>query len=112
MYRCLVELRCKDSMFCSPASGLPVCRFDEHGQPGIALPLYVSAAGIVAAIVGTLFVRTHEKATQHDLLKVHTRAVIVETPSVLYAQLMSTSHHLLPHNAWGAAGAAPWDGDS
>ena len=36
----------------------------------MALPLYISAAGVLAAIVGTLFVRTHEKATQSDLLKV------------------------------------------
>ena len=44
--------------------------FAEHGQPGVALPLYISAAGIVAAVIGTLFVRTHEKASQNDLLKV------------------------------------------
>ena len=55
-----------DSEHVRPAGG----RFDEHGQPGVALPLYISAAGVLAAIVGTLFVRTHEKATQSDLLKV------------------------------------------
>lgn len=51
-------------------------RFDEHGQAGIALPLYIAAAGILAAVVGTLFVRTHEKASQSDLLKVQTLLVL------------------------------------
>jgi hypothetical protein len=44
-------------------------RLDEFGEIGIALPLYVSAAGILASVVGTAFVRTSENASQADLLK-------------------------------------------
>ena len=71
------------------------CSFAEHGQPGIALPLYISAAGIVAAIVGTLFVRTHEKASQNDLLKVP----FIMLPEGPQQDLLEAVLHLLSFQA-------------
>ncbi|KAK3244882.1 hypothetical protein CYMTET_45527, partial [Cymbomonas tetramitiformis] len=41
---------------------------EGHGAIGVALPFYIAAAGIVCSIIGTLFVRTQEGATQDDLL--------------------------------------------
>jgi len=42
---------------------------DEHGSSGVALPFYIAGGGIIASIIGTLFVRTQEGASQEDLLK-------------------------------------------
>ena len=43
--------------------------YESYGMAGVALPLYISAGGILCSIFGTLFVRTAEGATQEDLLK-------------------------------------------
>lgn len=42
---------------------------EEHGPAGVALPFYIAGGGIIAAIIGTYFVRTQEGASQEDLLK-------------------------------------------
>lgn len=42
----------------------------EHGETGLALPLHIAGAGVATSIVGSLFVRTHEGATQAELLMV------------------------------------------
>ena len=39
-----------------------------HGQRGVALPFYIAGGGIFCAIIGTLFVRTQEGASQEQLL--------------------------------------------
>eukprot|EP01025_Chloroclados_australasicus_P030750 TRINITY_DN30939_c0_g1_i1.p1 TRINITY_DN30939_c0_g1~~TRINITY_DN30939_c0_g1_i1.p1 ORF type:complete len:781 (+),score=132.06 TRINITY_DN30939_c0_g1_i1:78-2420(+) len=42
--------------------------WEVYGGIGVALPLYISAFGILASVVGTVFVRTKEGASQNDLL--------------------------------------------
>jgi K(+)-stimulated pyrophosphate-energized sodium pump len=39
-----------------------------HGQSGIALPFYIAGGGILCSIIGTLFVKTQEGASQEQLL--------------------------------------------
>jgi K(+)-stimulated pyrophosphate-energized sodium pump len=46
-----------------------------YGEKGIALPFWISMAGIVAAVLGMLTIRTKEDATQADLLNVLRRAM-------------------------------------
>jgi len=41
----------------------------QYGATGVALPFLLSGAGILCSIVGTLYVRTAENASQEDLLK-------------------------------------------
>eukprot|EP00241_Pyramimonas_parkeae_P003011 CAMPEP_0114244402 /NCGR_PEP_ID=MMETSP0058-20121206/11315_1 /TAXON_ID=36894 /ORGANISM="Pyramimonas parkeae, CCMP726" /LENGTH=785 /DNA_ID=CAMNT_0001357329 /DNA_START=741 /DNA_END=3098 /DNA_ORIENTATION=- len=41
---------------------------EGYGSAGVALPFYISAAGILCSIIGTICVRTQEGATQDDLL--------------------------------------------
>ena len=43
--------------------------YEVYGDAGVALPLYIAAAGIVSSIFGTLYVRTKDGASQEDLLK-------------------------------------------
>eukprot|EP01031_Cornospumella_fuschlensis_P035965 gene35965-43620_t len=50
---------------------------DNYGYAGVALPFWISMAGIIAAIIGMLTVRTNEGASQHDLLNVLRRAIFV-----------------------------------
>ena len=45
----------------------------EHGEAGMALPLHIAGAGVLASIVGSTFVRTHEGASQAELLEVSKR---------------------------------------
>lgn len=52
-----------------------VLGFDKHGFAGIALPFWISMAGIVAAVIGMLTIRTKEGATQSDLLNVLRRGL-------------------------------------
>jgi len=52
-----------------------VLGFNMYGNKGIALPYWISMAGIVAAIIGMLTVSTKEGATQKDLLNVLRRAM-------------------------------------
>ena len=59
------------------ASCLLAAKDPALGMPGVALPYFISASGIVAAIIGTLLVRTKEDATQRDLLFVLRRAQLV-----------------------------------
>ena len=42
---------------------------EVFGLNGVALPLYISAAGILCSIFGTFFVHTREGANQEELLK-------------------------------------------
>eukprot|EP01023_Acetabularia_acetabulum_P065850 TRINITY_DN8773_c0_g1_i5.p1 TRINITY_DN8773_c0_g1~~TRINITY_DN8773_c0_g1_i5.p1 ORF type:complete len:537 (-),score=142.50 TRINITY_DN8773_c0_g1_i5:49-1659(-) len=42
--------------------------WEVYGGIGVALPLYISALGILSSIGGTCFVRTKEGASQNDLL--------------------------------------------
>ncbi|RMF90071.1 MAG: sodium-translocating pyrophosphatase [Methanobacteriota archaeon] len=49
----------------------------KYGLGGVLLPLYVAGAGIVAAIAGTFFVRTHEDATIPELLLALRKGVFV-----------------------------------
>ena len=42
---------------------------DVFGLNGVALPLYISSAGILCSIFGTFFVHTREGANQEELLK-------------------------------------------
>eukprot|EP00759_Apiculatamorpha_spiralis_P030642 PhF_6_TR32205/c0_g1_i6/m.47883/K15987/hppA; K(+)-stimulated pyrophosphate-energized sodium pump len=58
------------------SASLIAAKDPDLGLPGIALPYYISAAGLISATVGTLLVRTKEGATQHDLLLVLRRAQI------------------------------------
>lgn len=46
-----------------------------YGLNGIGLPFLVAGLGIVASIIGTFFVRTHENATQADLLNALRRGI-------------------------------------
>ncbi|RYG66454.1 sodium-translocating pyrophosphatase [archaeon] len=50
---------------------------DNYGYAGVALPFWISMAGIIAAIIGMLTVQTNEGASQHDLLNVLRRAIFV-----------------------------------
>jgi K(+)-stimulated pyrophosphate-energized sodium pump len=49
----------------------------DFDQKGIALPFWISMAGIVAAVIGVSLVRTKENATQRDLLSTLRTAQIV-----------------------------------
>jgi len=49
------------------ASALLAIR-EGYGRIGVALPFWVSMAGIVAAVIGIFTVRCRDGATQHDLL--------------------------------------------
>ena len=51
--------------------------YDQHGYAGIALPFWISMAGIVCAIIGMFTIRTHEGATQHELLNVLRRGMFL-----------------------------------
>ena len=51
--------------------------FKEYGYAGIALPFWISMAGIIAAMIGMLTIRTQEGATQGQLLNVLRRAMFV-----------------------------------
>jgi len=42
--------------------------FKTHGMNGIALPFWISMAGIICAIIGVFMIRTKEGATQAELL--------------------------------------------
>ena len=46
-----------------------------YGLRGIGLPFLIAGLGIVASIIGTFFVRTHEQATQADLLNALRRGI-------------------------------------
>eukprot|EP00762_Andalucia_godoyi_P008515 ANDGO_05810.mRNA.1 Putative K(+)-stimulated pyrophosphate-energized sodium pump len=48
--------------------------YQQIGKEGVAVPFWISGAGIISAIMGMLLVRTKEGATQHDLLLVLRRA--------------------------------------
>lgn len=52
-----------------------VLGFKQHGYAGIALPFWVPMAGIVAAVIGMLTIRTKEGASQNDLLNVLRRGL-------------------------------------
>jgi K(+)-stimulated pyrophosphate-energized sodium pump len=54
-----------------------VLGFKNYGLAGIALPFWISMAGIVAAIIGMLTIHTKEGATQGQLLNVLRRAMFV-----------------------------------
>ena len=54
-----------------------VLGFKQHGLAGIALPFWVSMAGIVCAILGMFTIYTKENATQSDLLNVLRRGMFV-----------------------------------
>jgi len=58
------------------ASSLLAIR-ENYGRVGVALPFWVSMAGIVAAVIGIACVRCRDGATQHDLLIVLRRAMVV-----------------------------------
>jgi len=57
--------------------------WNAHGISGIALPFWISAAGILCSIVGTLFVRTQEGANQSQLLAALRRGTLVTAFLVL-----------------------------
>eukprot|EP00762_Andalucia_godoyi_P003363 ANDGO_06590.mRNA.1 Putative K(+)-stimulated pyrophosphate-energized sodium pump len=48
--------------------------YDQIGAAGVAVPFWISGAGIISAVLGMMLVRTKEGATQHDLLVVLRRA--------------------------------------
>jgi len=52
-----------------------VLGFKQHGYAGIALPFWISMAGIICAIIGMLTIQTKEDATQGDLLNVLRRGI-------------------------------------
>eukprot|EP01039_Chlorochromonas_danica_P011321 gene11321-12633_t len=54
-----------------------VLGLDEYGYAGVALPFWISMAGICAAVIGTLTIRTSEGASQSDLLNVLRRGMFV-----------------------------------
>jgi K(+)-stimulated pyrophosphate-energized sodium pump len=54
-----------------------VLGFKNYGLAGIALPFWISMAGIVAAVIGMLTIHTKEGATQGQLLNVLRRAMFV-----------------------------------
>jgi H(+)-translocating pyrophosphatase len=58
------------------ASSLLAAKDDSLGKAGIALPFFISGSGIIAAIIGTMLVRTKEGANQGDLLVVLRRAQV------------------------------------
>lgn len=51
--------------------------FHAHGISGVALPFWISGAGIIASIVGIPFVYTSEEAGQAELLAALRRGIIV-----------------------------------
>lgn len=65
------------------------CRMAEHGEPGLALPLHIAGAGVAAAIIGSLFVRTHEGASQAALLQASARSLVMHSPLRHIARLHS-----------------------
>jgi H(+)-translocating pyrophosphatase len=67
--------------------------FKQHGLVGIALPYWISMAGIVCAIIGMFLVRTKEGATQGDLLNVLRRAMF--TAAFLEMGCMAVVIHVL-----------------
>jgi len=52
-----------------------VLGYSQHGLVGIALPFWISMAGIICAIIGILTIRTEEGATQGQLLNVLRRGM-------------------------------------
>lgn len=54
-----------------------VLGFKQHGHVGIALPFWISMAGIVCAVIGMFTIRTKENATQSELLNVLRRGMFV-----------------------------------
>ena len=50
------------------ASALGFVAFSSEGFRAMALPMIIAAAGIILSIIGTVFVRTKENATQKSLL--------------------------------------------
>lgn len=53
--------------------------FIQYGKSlkGITIPMVMAAVGVVASVVGTLFVRSEEKAEQHTLLMALRRGIFV-----------------------------------
>jgi H(+)-translocating pyrophosphatase len=49
----------------------------NYDYAGVALPFWISMAGIIAAIIGMFTIRTEDNATQTDLLNVLRRAMFV-----------------------------------
>jgi len=70
-----------------------VLGFNFFGNRGIALPYWISMAGIIAAIIGMLTVKTEEGATQKDLLNVLRRAMF--TSAVFEIAFMAIIVHVL-----------------
>jgi len=67
--------------------------FKDHGLVGIALPFWISMAGIVAAIIGMFTIHTKEDANQNDLLNVLRRGMFVA--AVLELGFMAIIIHVL-----------------
>ena len=58
--------------------------FIQYGKSlkGITIPLVIAAVGVVASLIGTLFVRSEEKADQNTLLKALRRGVFTSAALV------------------------------
>ena len=63
------------SSFVGSIIACSVLGYKQHGLVGIALPYWISMAGIVAAIIGILTIQTKEDATQQELLGVLRRGM-------------------------------------
>ena len=63
------------SSFVGSIIACSVLGYKQHGLTGVALPYWISMAGIIAAIIGILTIQTKEDATQRDLLMVLRRGM-------------------------------------
>ena len=67
------------------------------GVNGVMIPLVMASIGVIASIIGTLFVKTKEKADQGELLLALRRGIFVSAILIAIASFFIIKH-LLPNN--------------
>lgn len=69
-----------------------------HGLPGIAVPMIMAAVGVLASVVGTLFVRSGERTSQSVLLAALRRGVFVSAALIALASFFVVRKLLGPES--------------
>ena len=67
------------------------------GVKGVMIPLVMASVGVIASIVGTLFVKTKEKAEQGELLAALRRGIFISASLVAVTSFFIV-RHFLPSN--------------
>ena len=64
------------------------------GLAGVTMPLIIAGVGVLASIVGTFFVKTAEKATQHELLLALRRGIFITAGLIIGASYFLVKYSL------------------